>query len=64
MKLTIKNSYRYSSSVSINSLPPPKLINSNNIVTSVDINALLVNKNLSISQKELDDLLVIKSVSF
>jgi len=65
MKLTINNSYRFYSFVSINFLPPPpRLINSNNIFTSVDINALLVNKNLSISQKEFDDLLVIKSVSF
>lgn len=37
---------------------------SNNIITSNDINALLINQDVSISQKELDELLRIKSVSF
>jgi hypothetical protein len=60
IKLII-NTYRLYST--INSLPP-RSINSNNIITSDNINALLVNQEVSISQKELDKLLEIKGVSF
>jgi GIY-YIG catalytic domain len=44
--------------------PPSRFINSNKVITNDDINSLLVNQKVSISQKELDKLLEIKGVSF
>lgn len=58
----INNNYRFSSS-RVNKSLSPRFIN-NSIITNNDINALLINQKVSISQKELDKLLDIKGVGF
>lgn len=63
IRTIVKNNFRFYSSITGNSLPP-RLINSNRVITNEDINKLLVNQGVSITQEELDKLLEIKSVSF
>jgi hypothetical protein len=62
MKVIINKNFRFYSNSSIKSLPPR--IISNNTITSDDINLLLVNQQVSITQEELDKLLGIKGVTF
>lgn len=63
IKLILNNGCPSYTTIPINSLPP-RFINSNKVITNDDINSLLVNQKVSISQKELDKLLEIKGVSF